>query len=480
MFNALKRLVVAGAVVCLATGGCDDKAPPPEAGAKKDYEKGPHGGRLLGEPKLQAEVTIYERGIPPQFRVYLYADGKPVTPADVALAIDLHRHGGRVDAIGFASEGDYLLGDKTVEEPHSFEVVVRATYQSVPYEWKYVQYEGRVELTDDAVRTSQIRLETVAPAQMRTVRELPGEVKLNADKLAFIVPRLTGVVRSIAKNQGDVVKQDEVIAVLDSRELAEMRRALRESGQMVAFAKQELDREATLKAEGLTSEASYLRKERAYREAVLKGQSARQQLTALDADGSESTLFELRAPFDGVVLTKNVATGQAVKDDEALFTVADLSTVWVEINVYAHDINAVKVGQKVKVEAASIDLTASGEISYIGMQVGETTRSITARVVLPDPERRWRAGTFVTVTVVEEEYTAPVAVKRAGLQKFRDWDVVFVRAGATFEARPLELGRVDGEWVEILSGLSPGERYATDNSFILKADVGKSGASHDH
>ena len=84
------------------------------------------------------------------------------------------------------------------------------------------------------------------------------------------------------------------------------------------------------------------------------------------------------------------------------------------------------------------------------------------------------------VVVVLEEVTVPVAVKREGLQKFRDWDVVFIRVGDLFEARPLELGRKDGEWVEVLSGLRPGENYASANSFILKADIGKAGASHDH
>ena len=165
---------------------------------------------------------------------------------------------------------------------------------------------------------------------------------------------------------------------------------------------------------------------------------------------------------------------------EDLFTIADLSTVWVEVNVYAKDVNAVKLGQDVTIKAESIDTTATGKIIHVGSLVSEETRSAKARVVLPDAERKWRAGTFVTVTVVQEEYTAPVAVKREGLQKFRDWDVVFVRSGNTFEARPLELGRTDGEWVEVTSGLSPGEKYASANSFILKADVGKSGASHDH
>ncbi len=483
MFKAPKIffLVCLGAFAGLGGVACGEVAKAvPEEGAKADYAKGSHGGRLLGEPGFQVEVTIYERGVPPVFRVYPLADGKPIAPGDVQLKIDLHRHGNRVDNIGFAPEGDYLLGDKIVEEPHSFEVDVSATYKGTTQTWKYESYEGRVELTDEAVRTSQIKLETVGPAKMRSVTEMPGEVRLNPDKLAYVVPRLSGVIRSVAKNEGDEVKEGEVIAMLDSRELAEMRREVRDASQLTAFAKTELDRTTKLWKDGIASEASHLEKERLYREAVLKAQSARQVLAALNTDNASSTLFELRAPFDGVVIEKKVATGQAVKDDDTLFIIADLSTVWVEINVYAHDINAVQVGQKVIIEAKSIGLSAEGTISYMGALVGQTTRSAMARVVLPDPERKWRAGTFVDVTVVREEYTAPIAVKRAGLQKFRDWDVVFVRAGDTFEARPLELGRIDGEWTEVVSGLTAGERYASDNSFILKADVGKSGASHDH
>ena len=460
-----------------ACGG--DEGTPAE-GAKKDYAKGPHGGRLLGEEDFQTEVTIYERGIPPQFRVYFYAAGKPLSPSGISLRIDLHRHGNRIDTIGFKPEGEYLLGDKVIEEPHSFEVDVTATYQNKPHTWKYAQYEGRVELTDDAVRTSEITLETAGPRTMRSAVTLPGEIKLNADKLAHIVPRLSGVVIKINKSQGDPVKKGEMIAMLDSREIAELRRALNETTQEVEFTKRAYEREEGLWKKQIASEASYLEKQREYQEATLKHRSARQQLQAIGALGGAGTLFPLRAPFAGVIIEKQVATGQAVEAYDDIFTVADLSTVWVEANVYAKDMASVKIGQDVTVEAEAVGATATGKIVYLGPLVGQETRTAMARIVLPDPERRWRAGMFVSVAVVEEEFTVPVAVKREGLQKFRDWDVVFVRAGTTFEARPLELGRTDGDWAEVVAGLKPGEQYAAANSFILKADVGKAGASHDH
>ena len=103
-----------------------------------------------------------------------------------------------------------------------------------------------------------------------------------------------------------------------------------------------------------------------------------------------------------------------------------------------------------------------------------------ARVVLPNPHGEWRPGLFVNVELTTEEMTVPVAVRAEALQTFRDWNVVFIQAGDRYEVRPLELGRRDDAFVEVLSGLAAGQRYVAKNSFVLKADVLKAGASHDH
>jgi cobalt-zinc-cadmium efflux system membrane fusion protein len=396
-----------------------------------------------------------------------------------------------VDSIGFKPEGDYLVGDKPVEEPHSFDVAVAAEQGGVKHAWKYSQAEGRVQLSDDEVRTSAIEVKTAGPVEMRTSLELPGEIALNGDKVTHIVPRTTGVVREVRKNQGDTVRKGEVIAIIDSRELAEAKRHFIDAAFQLEFARKAFEREQRLFKEGISAEASYLTGERAHHEAGLKLRSARQQLGALGIGGadlkalldnpeSDLTRYELLAPFDGVVIEKAVATGQAVTENEDLFRVADLSTVWVNVTVYAKDLNEVRVGQEVTVRSDALGAEALGKIVFVGSLVDGEARSAMARVVIPDPERRWRSGLFVATRVVLEVTTVPVAVKREGLQRFRDSDVVFVRVGDLFEARPLELGRKDGAWIEVLAGLRPGEKYASANSFILKADLGKAGASHDH
>lgn len=112
--------------------------------------------------------------------------------------------------------------------------------------------------------------------------------------------------------------------------------------------------------------------------------------------------------------------------------------------------------------------------------IGKDTRTAQAHVQIPNPDSIWRPGLFVTVRLVQEEFTVPVAVRADAIQKFRDWDVVFIQEGNLYEAVSLELGRREGDWVEILSGLPAGKKYVSKNSFLIKADILKSGATHDH
>ena len=456
-----------------------------------NHVKGHHGGRLLSEGDFQVEITIYERGIPPQFRVYVFDKGKAVNLDEINLTIELHRLGVRVEVINFRREGEYLCGDKVIEEPHSFDVKVLAEHKGKTYRWEYSQIEGRVELSTEAVRSAGIVIETAGIVQMKTILELPGEIGLNIDRVVHVVPRLSGVVTAVYKNLGDMVRHGEVIAVLDSRELAELKSAYIASLKRLELARSTFDRKERLWREKISSEKDYLASRQALAEEEINLQVTTQKLLALglsqtdlnsipEMTGRGLTRYELKAQFDGTVIKKNIAVGEAIKEDADIFAIADLSTVWVEVTIYAKDLNVVKVGQNVTVRSKVLGLEADGVLEYLGPLVGEQTRTARGRVVVQNPEGRWLPGLFVTVEVVQEEVTVPVAVSVDAIQTFRDWSVVFVQYGDLFEVRPLELGRNDGRWVEVLHGLLPGERYVARNSFILKADLGKEGATHDH
>ncbi len=467
--------------------------------------KGPHGGRLLTQDGFEMEITIYERGVPPQFRVYVYERGKPLSPEQVQMTIELHRLGGRIDRIQFQKEGDYLRGDRVIKEPHSFDVKVSAVRESRRYDWEYTQVEGRVELSHEALQSSGIKIMTAGPARIKALLELPGEIKLDQNRLAHVVPRFAGVVTAVYKNLGDSVRIGEVIAIVDSLELAEAKGQYIESVHRLELAQTSFIREQSLWRNKISSEQDYLNSRHALEEAEIAKQIAAQKLLALGLSHTDLatlsiepegpvrlhrlrtpfreqmlTRYEIRAPLDGVIIEKHLVLGEAIEEDAAIYMIADLSTVWGEFSVYTKDLNAVRLGQEVAVRSEVLAIEATATVSYLGPLVGEETRSARAHVHIPNPDGRWRPGLFVTVEVVEEEVTVPVAVAAEAIQTYRDWQVVFAQYGDRFEARPLELGRSDGQWVEVVKGLSAGERYAATNSFVLKAELGKSGATHDH
>lgn len=190
--------------------------------------------------------------------------------------------------------------------------------------------------------------------------------------------------------------------------------------------------------------------------------------------------FEVKAPISGVIVDRAVTSGGTASEGQALYTIADLSTVWVELNVPKRDQSRVKVGQSVSLHPDDGGPDVTGKIAWLSPFGSVEGQTFTARVVVPNPDGRWRPGLFIKADITLGEQTVPVAVKESGLQTLFDFTVVFSQHGDLYQARPLELGRRGGGYVEVLKGLKAGERYVTENSFLIKADIGKSGASHDH
>jgi cobalt-zinc-cadmium efflux system membrane fusion protein len=326
---------------------------------------------------------------------------------------------------------------------------------------------------------------------MSTVFELPGEVKADDTRIAHVVPRLQGVVDQVLKKEGDRVRKGEVIAVINSRELADVKRDYIEAAHDAEYRAGVLEREKMLFEKKISAEQDYRLAEKLAEEARLAQRLAGQKLIVLgvpagalqglaEAPAETMARFEIRSPLDGVVLERNVTVGEAVTADEDIFLVGDMSSLWVDVSVYAKDLGSVRPGQQATIVSTDLGRDITGRISYVGPLVGQETRAAVARIVLPNANSLWRPGLFVTVRLIRESTKVPLAVAAEAIQTFRDWQVVFIRHGDWFEARPLELGRSDGQWVEVLSGLKAGDQYAVTNSFAVKAEIGKLGATHDH
>jgi cobalt-zinc-cadmium efflux system membrane fusion protein len=192
------------------------------------------------------------------------------------------------------------------------------------------------------------------------------------------------------------------------------------------------------------------------------------------------TSIEVRAPLAGVIIEREVHAGQTVAEGATLYVIADLSEVWVDLHIPKRDHARVKVGQAVTLHADDGGPATAGAISWISPFGDAAAQTLIARVVLTNPDARWRPGLSLKADIAIAELSVPIAVKESGLQTLFAFTVVFTQHGDVYQARPLELGRRSGGYVEVLKGLAAGESYVAENSFLLKADIGKSGASHDH
>lgn len=209
------------------------------------------------------------------------------------------------------------------------------------------------------------------------------------------------------------------------------------------------------------------------------GDTVRVGETLATVESNESLqTYTVAAPIAGTITQRHAAPGEQT-DDESLFEIADFSSVWAELDVFSRDRPRLREGLPVTVSTDN-GLTATGTIAYLAPVGNRASQSLTARVVLDNADGRWTPGQFVEGRVTIATTPVDLAVPLSALQRFREFDVVFAQVGDTYEVRMLTLGRRDASFVEVLGGLAAGTTYVTENSYLIKADIEKAGASHDH
>lgn len=347
------------------------------------------------------------------------------------------------------------------------------------------------EIDEATAEKHGLKITPAASGILQSDLSLPGEIALDANRVVHVVPRLTGVAKQVLKNLGDTVAKGEVLAQIDSRALADVKSGYLASLARRGLAQTRYTREKELYGKKISPADDYLSAKQALAEEDINIRAAEQSLQALGLsteaiasvrDRGDATLTEysLVSPIDGTIIEKHLNTGEFVDEQADAFVLADLTQVWVSVVVYAADLRNIREGQEVIVRSEDLGIEALGKVAYIGALVGEQTRTGKATVELPNPEGRWRPGLFVSVAVAQDQFTVPVAVPMDSVQTLKEESVVFVREGDALEARPVKLGRNDGKHVEILEGLVAGEMYVSENSFLVKADIEKAGAAHEH
>jgi membrane fusion protein, heavy metal efflux system len=353
---------------------------------------------------------------------------------------------------------------------------------------------GAVYMPPERIEAQGIEVAPVGKGVLARVLNLPGTVTLDPGRVARVPGRVVGTVTKMRKRLGDPVAQGEVAAVLDSREVADAKSEYLTASVAFDLQKTLLERVQTLWAKRIAPEQKYLQARETFLEAELRLGLARQKLSALNLDPAEvvkavkqegaaasggSTLreYQIRSLIGGRVIERKVDVGSLVGsqgDPADLYTIADLSAVWVELAVPTADLDSIAEGEAVVITSGG-DSSKRGEgrIIFISPLVQPDTRSARVIAEIDDKTMIWRPGATVTAGIVTGEEPVEVRVPRAALQTIGGERVVFVRTPSGFQKRAVTIGRSDEQDVEITSGLSPGEQVAVKNSFLLKAELGK-------
>jgi cobalt-zinc-cadmium efflux system membrane fusion protein len=444
--------------------------------------KGPHGGQMHADGDVALEVLIAEQGGEPRLKLWLTNKGQPVALGTIQAGAELTRPGGDVEKLAFAVEKDALVSTTAVAEPHVFEGLIELQTPAEPYLFPISHSEGVVSMSDAQMKAAGVTLDSASPAQIRSTLELPGEIGFNEDRTAHVVPRVSGVVEAVPVSLGQSVTKGQVLAVISSAQVSEQRSELQAAQKRLQLARSTHEREKKLFDEKISPQQDVLQAEQTLREAEIAVANAQQKLGAVGASpqGASLNRFELRAPFDGVVVEKHIALGEQVKEDANVFTISDLRMVWAQLSVPAKDLPLVRVGGRVTVRSTAFDQSAAGTVAYVGSLIGEQTRTAQARVALANPQMAWRPGLFVNVEVTAGEDAVPVTVAADAVQSIEEQAVVFLRSGGGFVPQPVQVGRSDGKRVEIVKGLKAGSRYAAGGAFVVKSEAGKASATHSH
>ncbi len=311
----------------------------------------------------------------------------------------------------------------------------------------------------------------------------PGVVEPNAYRQVAVTPLVNGRVTRVAAQLGARVRKGETMAEIYSPALAEARTKYISAQAMLDAHDLELQRTQKLVEIGAASRQELERLHAEHAAQIAEVNSARSQLELLgvsapatqeQAGNTVTATTNVPAPIDGVVTERTANVGLNVDGATKLFTVVDLSTVWIVADVYERDFSRVRVGSDATITTPAYpDATQRGRVSYIDPQVNAATRTAKVRIEIANPRGDLRLGMYADVAIVTGEATATITIPRASIQQIGNRSVVYLsdpQQPGRFVERAVTLGVSSGGQVEVVSGLRPGDVVVTEGSFFVRAE----------
>ncbi|WP_180008161.1 MULTISPECIES: efflux RND transporter periplasmic adaptor subunit [unclassified Acinetobacter] len=347
--------------------------------------------------------------------------------------------------------------------------------------------EGELQLSAQQMIEQGIKIATAENGLVENIIQLPGKLAVNTDQQAHISPNFSGHVEQVSVALGQTVQKGQTLAVLSVPELIDQQANLRMAEANLDLSRQDYQREQKLWSQGISAKQDFQRAENAYRQAQISVQSTQSRLQALGANSGQNGRFIIRAPIAGVISQKDIVVGENVQLADQLFTIEQLKDLWLEFNL-THQYSAqLQTGQNVSFKINGSDQLYSAEVQSLTSKADVQTGRLVVRAKLKQQSAELRPNVMVNVLLADSDTKKALRVQKSAVQSIESKDSIFIveselKGQVHLKAQALKLGQAssDGQWLEVISGLEAGQKYISQGSFLLKSELEKDEAGHEH
>lgn len=347
--------------------------------------------------------------------------------------------------------------------------------------------EGEIQLTSQQMVEQGLKVAVASTGLVEKLTTLPGKLVVNTDQQAQISPNFSGYVEQVNVALGQSVQKGQTLAVLIVPELIDQQANLRMAQVNLDLARKDYQREQQLWSQGISAKQDYQRAENAYRQAQITVQSSQARLNALGASGNNNGRFLIKAPISGVISQKDIVVGENVQLADQLFVIENLKDLWLEFNLPNTSNIQLQVGQILNFKTNGSDQNYQAKVQTLNPEADLQTGRLQVRAKVTTQADVLRPNVLVNVFVTDAQAKTALRVQKKALQQVEGKPVVFVieseeKGLVHLKAQPIEVGvsSQDGQWLEVISGLTEGQKYIADGSFLLKSELEKDEAGHGH
>lgn len=347
--------------------------------------------------------------------------------------------------------------------------------------------EGEIQLTSQQMVEQGLKVAVASTGLVEKLTTLPGKLVVNTDQQAHISPNFSGYIEQVNVALGQSVQKGQTLAVLIVPELIDQQANLRMAQANLDLARKDYQREQQLWSQGISAKQDYQRAENAYRQAQITVQSSQARLNALSASGNNNGRFLIKAPISGVISKKDIVVGENVQLADQLFVIENLKDLWLEFNLPNTSNIHLQVGQILNFKTNGSDQNYQAKVQTLNSQADLQTGRLQVRAKVTTQADVLRPNVLVNVFVTDAQAKTALRVQKKALQQVEGKPVVFVieseeKGLVHLKAQPIEVGvsSQDGQWLEVISGLTEGQKYIADGSFLLKSELEKDEAGHGH